>query len=70
MEVAGVPLVGSLAVAPLAEGFAVAGRAVVADSPVVADTVVDTEVVGNLCMALEIPAAVFAAPVDCTEACN
>ena len=70
MEVAGVPLVGSLAVAPLAEGSAVAGRAVVAGSPVVADTVVDTEVVGSPCMALEFPAAAFAAPVDCIAACN
>ena len=70
MEVAGVPLVCSLAVAPLAEGFAVADRAVVADSPVAAGMFVDTEVVDNPCMAPGIPAAAFAAPVGCTEACS
>ena len=70
MEAAGDPLVGSQAVAPLAEGFAVADRAAVADSPVVADTVVGTEVADSPCTALGIPAAAFAAPVDCIEACN
>ena len=61
---------GSQAVAPLAEGFAVADRAAAVDSPVVADTVVGTGVVGSPCTALGVPAAASAVPVDCIEACN